>query len=253
MDSDDRAGDDRTGGIQVIARAAAVMRLLGDHPEALSLSAIAGELGLARSTVQRIVQALEAEGFVQSAGPQGGFQLGTALPRLLYRGQNDIVSAVRPELEALGLRLQETVALCALSGTSVTTLDRYIAEQPLRVVFPLGTIPHPLEALAPGRAILSALPRDQARSHLASRLQGAALEAELDTLARLGPTGRAHEDDVLTPGITGLAVPLISVFGIHALSVILPSLRAEGHEAEIFAALASTRSRIEAKIGAAAG
>jgi len=241
--------DDRAGGIQVIARAAAVMRQVGEHPAGLSLGAIAGALGLARSTVQRIVQALETEGFLEPAGPQGGFRLGPALPQLIYQGQNDIVRAARREIETLSARLDESVALCALSGGRVTTLDRCVAERPLRVVFPLGAIPHPVEVLAPGRAILSALPRDAARQQLAAGLDGPALDAALDALAALGPAGHAWEDDALTPGITGFAVPLVSVFGVHALAVILPAVRAEGRRAAIFAELDRARAALEEMIG----
>ncbi|MFL6517521.1 MAG: helix-turn-helix domain-containing protein, partial [Bacillus sp. (in: firmicutes)] len=43
----------------MISRAAKILRALRDHPKGLSLSKIAKEVGLARSTVQRIVTALE--------------------------------------------------------------------------------------------------------------------------------------------------------------------------------------------------
>ena len=64
----DRA--DSRSGIQVIARAAAVLRALKDAPAGLSLGQIAERLGLARSTVQRIVQALQDERLV--IGPASG-------------------------------------------------------------------------------------------------------------------------------------------------------------------------------------
>ena len=53
-----------SSGIQVIARAAAILRACKDGGSALSLAQIAGRVGLARSTVQRIVSALAAEGLL---------------------------------------------------------------------------------------------------------------------------------------------------------------------------------------------
>src|SRR5690606_20618840 len=103
--------DPKNSGIQVIARAAAILRLLGKHASGLSLGALAQETGLARSTVQRIVQALHVEGFVESAGPQGGVRLGPLLGQLVYRQQIDIVDVARPFLEHLCAELNETVAL----------------------------------------------------------------------------------------------------------------------------------------------
>src|SRR5205807_1695051 len=65
---DRRTEDESEGsgalGVQVIARAASVLRALENRPEGLSLGQIAKEVGLARSTVQRIVAALQAEHFL---------------------------------------------------------------------------------------------------------------------------------------------------------------------------------------------
>jgi len=50
----------RREGVQVIARAAQIMRLLADAPDGLTLSRLAAQVGLARSTVHRIVGAFDA-------------------------------------------------------------------------------------------------------------------------------------------------------------------------------------------------
>lgn len=245
--------EEKPGGIQVIARAATIMRLLGEYPEGLSLGVIAGHVGLARSTVQRIVQALEAEGFVEPSGPQGGVQLGPSLSQLVYRRQIDVVSEVRPFLEALRTELRETTALCRMTGDDVTTIDRCVAERALRVVFPLGTIPHAIEALAPGRALLSALPPARATEVLARKMSVPEAEATLDRIAAEARTGVSPDVDPLDPDLCGFAVPLPTYMGLHALAVILPISRAEGRKAEISAALNDCRARIERKIGLPGG
>jgi len=241
--------EEKSGGIQVIARAAAIMRALGEHPQGLSLAGIAARVGLARSTVQRIVQALEAEGFVEPSGPQGGFHLGPSLAQLVYRTQVDIVSEVRPVLEALSVDLEETVALYKLTGSSVTCIDRCIAERPLRVVFPLGTIPHPAHRLAPGRAILAALPPDQAERLLAATLPQAEIAPVLHGLAAVRDSGIAIDEDAFIPDIIGLAVPLSSHLGEHAIAVVLPQSRLERQRDRIAAALIKGRDEISDKIG----
>ena len=57
--------------VQVIARAAAILRALEDENSGLSLGQIAQRVNLARSTVQRIVAALETEKLVIAATPNG--------------------------------------------------------------------------------------------------------------------------------------------------------------------------------------
>lgn len=242
---------ERPGGIQVIARAAAVLRLLGDHPRGLSLAAMAAPLGLARSTVQRIVQALEAEGFVEPSGPGGGFRLGPSLADLVYRRQVDIVSEARPFLEEACAALDETVALYALTGARIAAIDRCIAERPLRVVFPLGAIPHPAHLLAPGRAILAALPRERAARLLGAELEPAALAPVLDALDADGE--EVDDCGAFIPDLCGFAIPLRTHFGLFSLAAILPVTRLHGRREAIFTALRAARDGIEAKIGEAPG
>jgi DNA-binding IclR family transcriptional regulator len=55
--------------VQVIARAAAILRALEEEKSGLSLGQIASRVDLARSTVQRIVSALESEKLVLAASP----------------------------------------------------------------------------------------------------------------------------------------------------------------------------------------
>nr|WP_232310083.1 MULTISPECIES: helix-turn-helix domain-containing protein [Francisella] len=54
--------------IQVISRAINVLKSISNEPGGMSLGDIAKKVELPRSTVQRIVAALEAEGFIRSEG-----------------------------------------------------------------------------------------------------------------------------------------------------------------------------------------
>ena len=68
--------------VQVIARAAHILRALEGEDAGLSLGQIAARVGLARSTVQRIVASLEAEKLLIAASPTGRVRLGPAILRL---------------------------------------------------------------------------------------------------------------------------------------------------------------------------
>ena len=71
--------------VQVIARAASILRALEGEDAGLSLGEIARKLNLARSTVQRIVASLEAEKLVIAASPNGRVRLGPTILRLAAR------------------------------------------------------------------------------------------------------------------------------------------------------------------------
>jgi len=82
--------------VQVIARAAAILRALENEASGLSLGQIAQRVGLARSTVQRIVAALEAEKLVIAASPTGRVRLGPTLLRLAASVRSEALTASQP-------------------------------------------------------------------------------------------------------------------------------------------------------------
>ena len=88
----DGGGAREAGGVQVIARAAAVLRALG--PDGMSLGKLAQATGLPRSTVQRIVDALAAENLVEVAA--GGVRPGWGLQQLAQSAHTDITVRARP-------------------------------------------------------------------------------------------------------------------------------------------------------------
>ena len=143
---------DKSGGIQVLARAAAILRALNDTPQ--SLGTLANTTGLPRSTVQRIVDALAQESLVEAGS--GGVRLGWGLIEIAQKNQTSMVQTARPVLETLFARTHETVDISTALGSEVSFLDRIISDQELRVVsFP--DKPRPLYAKANGKALLAAM------------------------------------------------------------------------------------------------
>src|SRR3712207_1333368 len=109
--------------VQVIARAGAILRALEHQPTGLSLGEIAKAVGLARSTVQRIVAALEAEKLVIAASPTGRVRLGPAILRLAASVRTDFVTLVRPFLVQLSSELRETVDLAVVKKDHLVFVD----------------------------------------------------------------------------------------------------------------------------------
>ena len=106
--------------VQVIARAAAILRALEEQPVGLSLGQIAQRVALARSTVQRIVAALEAEKLVIAASPTGRVRLGPTILRLAASARTDFVSIARPFLVRLS---QRTCARRSISRPSAKIIS----------------------------------------------------------------------------------------------------------------------------------
>src|SRR6202790_530277 len=104
-----RVNDSPKQSIQVITRAISVLRALEGEPEGLSLGRIGERVGLARSTVQRIVEALRAEQFVIAASATSGVRLGPALIRLGASASVEFDHITRPIMAALSKGAGATV------------------------------------------------------------------------------------------------------------------------------------------------
>src|SRR5262249_16230518 len=117
-------GDDARSGVQVIARAARILRSAEGECQGLSLSETAGRVGLARSTVHRIVTALEAERFVVYAANRVRVRLGPGLASLAASARRELRVELHPYLQKLSSQVQETVDLAVLDGDRVYFIDQ---------------------------------------------------------------------------------------------------------------------------------
>src|SRR6187399_1229866 len=142
--------------VQVIARAATILRALEEQPSGLSLGQIAQRVDLARSTVQRIVAALAAEKLLIAASPTGRVRLGPAILRLAASARTDFVALARPFLVRLSNELNETVDLATIKKDHLIFVDQVIGSHRLRAVSAVGES-FPLYCTANGKAYLAQL------------------------------------------------------------------------------------------------
>ena len=244
-------GTTKSSGIQVIARAGAIMRILASHSGGLSLAAIASNADLPRSTVQRIINALVEERMVESKGHGEGYTIGSAFGQLMSQVQADITSIVDPYMTELLNRTQETVCLSSLSQDKVHVIDRKIAERELRVVFPVG-IKAPAHASSAGKILLAGH-TDHALTDILPEQLAKSTESTLNlaqTIAQLGDirrTGFASDYEEYIEGICSFSVSIETYLGTYALSIISPSPRVR--ENAFREALFEVKNQIEQSVG----
>lgn len=244
--------------VQVIARAAAILRALEDEKHGLSLGQIAGRVGLARSTVQRIVGALESEKLVVAASPNGRVRLGPALLRLAASVDTDLAAVARPFLAELSSALGETVDLAAVRRDQVVFIDQVVGPQRLRAVSAVGEA-FPLYCTANGKAYLAQLEDAEVERlvsrnlpprtpHTHTRLD--ALLRELEEVRRLG---FALDREEHTLGICAAGVALSDSLGNPiAISVPVPTPRFGGRETAIAERLLVTKRALEERLASEA-
>ena len=247
----DEDGEQRNG-VQVLARAATILRLLAaDSSGGLTFSELVARSGLPRTTVHRIRGALEHEDFIFTDTATGRLHLGPGLMRLAM-AKRDLPTVVRPYLEQLARELNETVDLGVLDGMHVL----FIAQQPapqrsLMVVSQVGAR-FPAYCTANGKALLAYLPPEEIKNRLPKRLESPSKHTPisrrelLDELETVRETGLAFDCEEHHAGICGVGVVIIDIDGSAAsISVPMPAARFHEDPDTVTAALLRVRDEVQ--------
>jgi DNA-binding IclR family transcriptional regulator len=237
--------------VQVIARAAAILRALEDEAAGLSLGQIAQRVNLARSTVQRIVAALEAEKFLIAASPSGRVRLGPTILRLAASARTDFVAIARPYLTQLSSELKETVDLSVVKNDHLVFIDQVIGSQRLRMVSAVGET-FPLYCTANGKAYLATLDDAGVAELIGTSYEQRTprtltrLEDLLRDLKTVRKTGVAIDREEHALGVCAAGVVTRDPVGnAVAISVPVPAQRFYKHQRAIVARLQATKEALE--------
>ncbi|MBU2979276.1 IclR family transcriptional regulator [Alteromonas sp. C1M14] len=253
----EKEGNSRQG-IQVISRAVKVLRALEGRPEGLSLSAIAKEVNLPRSTVQRIVGALSSEGFLISASPTSRVRLGPSLVSLGSAAKADIDRVIIPHMKKLSAEVEETVDLSVQDGTSMIFIDQVVADsQKLRAVSAVGDA-FPIHTCANGKAILAKMRDSEVEELLTlSALNQLTtftvtdikqLKAEIDKVRKKGV---AFDREEHCEGVCATGISIDDPYGRNiAISIPVPSVRFNRNKRVIADKLIEYKAIIEKALGA---
>jgi IclR family transcriptional regulator, blcABC operon repressor len=200
-----------------VTRAGAILDLLAEDPgHAAGPSELARRLGLPKSSIANICNALAEIGLVRRIGT--GFALGRKLAELggAYLASVDQVQEFHEACALLPTGSEETVQLAILDGLDMIYLARHDGRQPVRLTSQIGRR-LPATVTATGKASLASLDPDE----LDRRLAGAgelpvltprshrtldALRADLDDVRA---RGYAMDDEETVEGVVcfGVMIP----------------------------------------------
>jgi DNA-binding IclR family transcriptional regulator len=242
-------------GIQVIARAAAVLRALENEPSGLSLGKIAQRTDLSRSTVQRIVDALSEEHLLIGASPTSGVKLGPAILRMAKNSSFDFVEFIRPYIGQLSRETGETVDVSEIQKSRTVFVDQVIGSSRLMTVSTIGEA-FPLHCLASGKAMLAAMPDEQVmkllgekplKSHTANTISDVKLViAELEKIRK---SQIAHDREEHLEGVSAVGVAIQEPGGkLYAISIPVPTVRFRKKQKDLIKALKECRAQILSEI-----
>ncbi len=232
----------RREGVQAIARAGVLLRALERHPEGLALGELAAAVALPKSTVHRLVAALAKEELL-SAPTGAKIVLGPAFARLATVSARTLEQQLRPVLEELSRTLDETVDLAVLDDGALCFIDQVTVAHRLRAVSAVGER-FPLYCTANGKALLAAMPVQEALALLPARLERltpntlTSRAALLEELERVRRRGVAVDRQEHTQGICAVGVAVVGgEEPVAAISVPVPTPRFDNGERRYAAAV----------------
>jgi len=216
-------------------RAIELLQLLAQRSGELSLTELASKMGLAKSTVHRLVEYLCAAGYLTRDAQKRTFWIGPKLGDFaLSVIRTDFMrSAIREVLTQISAEVGETVNIATLDGTEIIYLQRVETRWPLRLSLDLGSR-IPVHCCASGKLFLAmAAPRELSRLLNGIDLDPVtpqtltsipALEAALN---RIRECGYATDEQEFVQGMVAIAVPIRNPQGqVRAsLSIHAPTVR----------------------------
>ncbi|MHB9144252.1 MAG: IclR family transcriptional regulator [Symbiobacteriia bacterium] len=216
--------------VRSVERALDILLCFADQPGGLGVTQVADRLGLYKSTVHRLLQALEAKGFVRRDPTSERYHLGERVLQLAasFPQSDDLPAAATPEMIRLRDETEETISLYIRDGLERVRIHKAEGLQEVRRVVQLGQR-MPLYVGAASKILLAYAP-DDIRSkvldseNLPESLQRKVLEKQL---AQVKLQGYASSIGEREEGAAAVAAPVLDRYGqaVAALAVSGPAQR----------------------------
>jgi DNA-binding IclR family transcriptional regulator len=248
------------GGVQSVDRAITVLELLARTGEA-GVTDLAAEIGVHKSTIFRLLGALESRGLVEQTRDRGKYRLGMGLLRLAgaVTGQMDLTHQSGEICERLAAEVGETVNLAILQEHFAVNVDQALGPATLTTQNWVGRLT-PLHATSSGKLLLAHVGPDHRQAliraagglerfteHTLTSVQR--LEKELAGVLEQGFAMACEEYEV---GLNALAAPVRGADGqvVAALSTSGPTYRFDQARMKlILPALSVAADEISGRLG----
>ncbi len=230
-------------GTQSIDRAAQLLVAVADSATPIGVGELAEATDLPKSTVSRLVAALERHALVQRDGARGPLRPGPVMMRLARRGvgDRDLVDLAADSLRRLAAASSETINLAVPTPLGVEHLSQVDSDHFIGSTNWIGRrVPHTTTAV--GKVFLAFGAVRLARDH-------AALRPELDTVRARGYATAIGE---LEPGLAAMAAPVRDGSGdvLAALSISGPEGRLTKERiTELAPSLLQEAAAVSARLG----
>lgn len=224
--------------VQTIERISAILDILRQNPDGISVKNVSEKVKLPMGTTHRLLSSLLYFGFVSQDSSSKQYQLGFKLVELgnARLEQIDLRTVARPHLKKLSQKANESVHLVVLDEYEALYLDRIDSSEShhgLQMAFKVGMRIN-AHSSGVGKVLLSALSEDEINLFIKTKglpkrtektiTDANQLKIELETVRNQGYAVDDEEDDL---GTRCVAAPIRNESGnvIAAISITGPTIR----------------------------
>ena len=199
-----------------VKKAFQILDLVARRDNSLTISDLSRELGISKSTVHGIAQALEGIGAVVRNDETRCYTLGMTLLQLAHTAyaRIDLKDIARPILEDLMRSTRQTVFLGIRSGDRVSIVDTVESTEDLKITAHIGAR-IPLLVGATGKVFMASLEENEAAQLI--RTVGLRRNTEksitdptkyMEEIRRVREAGYALDDGEYLQGVRAVAAPI---------------------------------------------
>ncbi|MDR0519088.1 MAG: IclR family transcriptional regulator [Clostridiales Family XIII bacterium] len=225
-------------GIRVIVKAAAVIDLLAESNNPVSLTDLSGELGIAKSTLHGILATLSSIGYVSKDPDSGDYRLGLRLFELgnTISHKLDERRIAKPYMQVLSEKTGETAHLAILDDGEVLYINKQESNSSIRIITESG-LKLPVHCSGLGKVLLAGMPDEEILALLAKKGMAKYTETTITStdvfmkeIERVRRQGWASDKQEFMIGLKCVAAPIHNINGkvICAISISGPISRMSG-------------------------
>ena len=246
-------------GLSSVATAARMLKTFTAEVPELGVTALARQLGIAKSSAHRVANTLVAEGLLERNPDNGQYRLGLLLFSMgtLVRRRMDFAAEAAPYLHQLCDQTGETVQLAVLNGHEILYLRNIESKHAIRPRSYLG-VRKPALSTGEGRVLLAfgspvALAQALQATVVARTPQTVTDRQALGTiLEQVRHKGYAVDDEESEVGMRGIAAPIFDATGaaIAAVGLAAPVQRlTKVQMRKLIAAVTANAAAISQRLG----
>lgn len=221
VDDEDTEDRQRTGGVQSLGRAFAILEEVAHHREGIGLADLSKLVGLHNSTTFHLAKTLVSLGYIRQEKETKRYRVGRPLFALAASALDEIemVNLATPVIEDLSRETSESSHFSVRMGDAVVVIARTSGPGAFQLTDRVGVV-RPAHCTALGKAILASLRPDQLQRFLEraplepsterSITEIPKLLQELDEVRR---TGIAYDDGEFNLEVRCIAVPVKNFTG----------------------------------------